>query len=156
MKILFLDIDGCLNNNYVGDYFKIESKKIAIGYKELNPVLKRFFMMCSSNDIKIVWMTDWRKYVSYEGLNSIVKQAGFDTSQFIGKTISDKCKIGGVNDFLESNDVSEYCIVDNDISLLRSFSKYSKVDMTRFIITNNAGITDSDIDDMISVLRVGE
>lgn len=83
MRILFLDIDGCLNvSPYGDDIYKLSDENIKKHYDDLT-YLKDHIPICKSNldalktivdataDLGIVWTTDWRfdkddKYTLYE------------------------------------------------------------------------------------------
>ena len=58
MKIIFLDIDGCLTSEREGTYFNPDPAK----YHPSKKVMKQLMKLCDKTGAKIVMATNWRKF----------------------------------------------------------------------------------------------
>ena len=58
MKVIFLDIDGCLTSEREGTYFNPDPAK----YHPSKKVMKQLMKLCDKTGAKIVMATNWRKF----------------------------------------------------------------------------------------------
>ena len=58
MKVIFLDIDGCLTSEREGTYFNSDPTK----YHPSKKVMKQLMKLCDETGAKIVMATNWRKF----------------------------------------------------------------------------------------------
>lgn len=58
MKVIFLDIDGCLTSKREGTYFNPDPAK----YHPSKTVMKQIMKLCDETGAKIVMATNWRKF----------------------------------------------------------------------------------------------
>lgn len=155
MKIIFLDIDGVLNDrqyNKVSEFFPIFPEKIEL----LNKVLEK-------TDAYIVISSSWRYLVhngsmTLEGLEFLLRSHGLKNGRMIGVTPksspADECdnRQVAIQEWLDFHrrdkyvHIENYCIVD-DLSSA-SFSK-----MKNFIRTDgDVGLTEADCAKIVELL----
>ena len=58
MKVIFLDIDGCLTSEREGTYFNPDPAK----YHPSKKVMEQLMKLCDKTGAKIVMATNWRKF----------------------------------------------------------------------------------------------
>ena len=83
MKVIFLDIDGVLNNDI---YFHNEKIDLPYPLSEFSPsAVDLLNKLTDSTGAKLVISSDWRKDNTLEGLKNIFSRVGI-TGEIIGKT----------------------------------------------------------------------
>lgn len=58
MKVIFLDIDGCLTSEKKGTYFNLDPAK----YHPSKTVMKQIMKLCDETGAKVVLSSNWRKF----------------------------------------------------------------------------------------------
>lgn len=116
-KILFLDIDGVLNNfkwsliQPPGLMYRTVNDLDPENMKHLSKLLKAY------PEVKVVVMSDWRKLMSLNELKSIFSNFEINPDQIIGYTpvvTRSQNREDEVLLYLQDNPCDDYALVDND------------------------------------------
>lgn len=150
MKILFLDIDGVLNNNYTRSE---ETYKWVLGWDVTSCILLRNFV--NKNDIKIVVSSDWR-FDMYLTLGCLIS-IGIKPQLIIGRTSIDHCDKyagaeGRIIEILESVDKLKptHWVAIDDLPL-----GINKDMIDHFVETHDdVGLTTVHIEKMAKILEI--
>lgn len=138
IKVVFVDIDGVLNdyktNEYTPDgYVGIDSDKVEM-----------LSILCKELDLKIVLSSSWRKEIvnkTIDGLYALSKFSEYNldiygSTSFDG-SISDAKRATQIKDWLDAHpEVEDYIILDDE--QFNVSSKEYKDLMNRFIYTNQS------------------
>lgn len=150
-KVLFLDIDGCLNSNLFNDqngWCEWWQKLDPAAFVKLNEIIRR-------TNCHIVISSAWRKYFTIEELAILFQKYGFlYPDSIISKTpdFSDQedyfIERGEeILAWLVNNPVASYAIVDdNRVS-------HNEDVLAHFVWTDHRiGLTDKNVEKLISIL----
>lgn len=151
-RIVFLDIDGCLNNNYEGFKYTVEGYTVAIGAKGINSNISLFFDCCYEYGISIIWLTDWREKISFKGLNHLLELGGFSNNSLIGVANKLLDKHEAIKEYIEDNNIIDYCIVDDDKRLIKQLTDID-IDINKFVMTDGSGISVLDVIKIVDILE---
>lgn len=143
MKVLFLDIDGVLNNLYSMVQYKCHLWPPLV-YK-LNEISN------SDTDVKVVVSSAWRILFSELELKNMLIRAGWSHADLIiGVTPSGWHSRGEeIQEWLDAHpEVTHYAIVDDDSDMLESQMPY-------FVNTTyELGLLDSDVEKIKKILEL--
>ena len=106
MKVIFLDIDGVLNNhNSLRDGVQIVPEKVLL--------LKN---ICKSTNARVVISSSWRNMYTLEMLEFALFCAGLGRGRVIDKTRKEYDNLRGnqIQEWIEDNHVEAYVILDDD------------------------------------------
>lgn len=154
MKVIFLDIDGVLNNCKTSS--KTPDGYIGIG----NTLLKRLSNIVKATNARIVlsstWKSEWDKnetLCTNDGKYMVNKfrQLGLLIFDKIEDVDGSLCMRGAsIMKYLKSrNDIEDWVVIDDDEF---DFAKYPDI-MDRFVHTDNEkGLTDENVSQAISLL----
>lgn len=126
MKVLFLDIDGVLNNAGSHLYWekKAKNENIAVIYKLCPIAVTNFnYLLEKCPDIKVIVHSSWRHSHTWKELKKILINENVNTKPFLGnlkkyKISSDACHdidffINDWNETYPKNKIEKYAIVDD-------------------------------------------
>ena len=148
MKVVFLDIDGVLNN--------VASAAEGIDILPEKVILVR--RLCQVTGASIVLSSSWRILFDIEFLRDLLyhtglrqRWAGDKPVEVIGVTPRlDQIRGIEIQKWLDDHQVTDYVIIDDDSDML-------EIQMVNFIKTdNNIGLTSRDVDRAIEILGVEE
>jgi hypothetical protein len=146
MKVLFLDIDGVLNNMYSMVQYKAHLWPPLV-YK-LNEISN------SDTDVKVVVSSSWRILFSDYDLKVLLGRAGWSRSDLIIGTTprasrDDNTRGNEIQKWLDAHpEVTHYAIVDDDSDMLES-------QMPHFVNTTyELGLIDSDVKKIKKILEI--
>lgn len=149
---IFLDIDGVLNsvqyavslNRYNTEWNPYRDECCKIALSNLERVLEEV------PNLEIVISSTWRKSRSVEDLQALFKLWGFSKPEIIvGKTPVSNREIRGkeIQQYIELNNISNYCIIDDDSDMLDS-------QKSRFVQTNGRhGFMWDDYNKVVELLK---
>ena len=156
MKIIFLDIDGVLNNNDTMSLYTL-LPQIDIGFKYmdhlspwaislLNEVIK------SNSETKVVITSTWRELLTLEQIDKVLRYYGFK-GEILDKTLinSDSKLIRGneIQNWLNSNkhlNITSYVIVDDDNDMGYLLQRLARID-------GESGIREKDVRRINKILQ---
>jgi len=107
MKIIFLDIDGVLNNCISVGIFH-ESSTIKNCINLLNQALQ-------VTNSKIVIISSWKDVYNFEVIKKLLFDRGVLKDTIIGCTEKDIPKEKGIKEYLQNNNVENFVIVDDNL-----------------------------------------
>lgn len=161
MKLIFLDIDGCLTSVKEGTYFSPDPAK----YHPSKQAMKQVMKLCDETGAKVVMSTNWRKFEidgvwknSYGAYKNPMQEViGFLGDSCIGTLPKTRHinKAQALTLFFEQFDadiITSYVIFDDDVKeQFQNTCEYGIRD--HFILVDNAvGITEYDIDKAKDIL----
>lgn len=128
-KILFLDIDGVLNN--YSPYFKYgEAKSKDEYYKEIYPELIEILnRIVKETDCKIVISSSWRIIFSVEEITAMFKIRNFNGEIIDSTPILWKERGLEIQEWLNNNKTEKFAIVDDDTDMAHLYSFLFKTEM---------------------------
>lgn len=160
MKIIFLDFDGVLNSNQS----RQETGHLGFGAAQVDPkAAARLDKLVRSTGAKIVVSSSWRHIFTVPQLQQILSQVG---ARAAAQAVIDRTPVGEGNRGNEIQDwldleseritvnpkhdrVTSYVILDDDNDM-------TPEQQPRMIHTNpQYGLTDQDVVNAISILRMG-
>jgi len=146
-KIIFLDIDGCVNNlKNVIDNPKINLRDYNDWNKESLFLLN---ILCEKSNAKIVISSSWRKIIkNVDEWNEIFKNLNLYHINVIGLTPSSQNGFRGreINEWLEENkNTKSYIVIDDDSDF---FPNQFRIKIDPYI-----GITYDDVEKAIKILE---
>lgn len=146
---IFLDIDGCLNNK---DDWKIPytiNKRCLLNFSELCKIINKKYGF-----VKIVLISTWKEGLNKDN-NSPQIQHLIDTLSICGLTINDKTiSVKGktrqeeIEYYIRRNNIKDYIILDDDISLYNDISK-----INIYIVDYHTGFTEKDNKKILKTLK---
>lgn len=150
MKIIFLDIDGVLNNRSFGE-FLLSIRCNHINYHILDPLCVRAFNRVLNNtDAKIVISSAWRVLKTLQEIERIFSRQGVDISgRIIDKTgKSNKLRGTDIQKWLDQTDhnVTDFIIIDDGDDMGELIGHLEKT-------TWNTGFTEQNADNVIRYLN---
>ena len=149
MKILFLDIDGVLNDRipFPNRYYGIQADKMS----RLNTIL-------AASGAKVVISSSWRYLVhgqamTLQGFRYMMITHGF-LGEVIGVTEPDPCIDSSrglqISHWLQENSVDQYLVLDDqDLDITGCGHPFLKIDGT-------VGLTDDHVQQAIAILGAGK
>lgn len=152
MKVIFLDIDGVMNNTPFivktqhGEGFDAYMKKFEPGcIKNLNKILG------AVPDVKIVVSSSWRMYYkTNSSLRRLLMENDIDAGRLIGATpkrgIHPDVRGNEIRHWLRENPVESFVILDDDSDMLELLPRLVQTD-------HKKGLTEEDADKAIQMLR---
>ena len=142
MKVLFLDIDGCLNST-------ASARKNNKSYDILIPEALAYIQSLHSQGIKIVVSSTWRKYNTIKELEDILKVPVYSITPDFSR--NNKCRGDEIEHWISqrnSIEVIEYCILDDDRDMLESQEPF-------FVWTDRSvGMTEGDYEKVKKILDI--
>lgn len=149
-NIVFLDIDGVLNNDFTTDdccgFTGIDDEKIEL--------LKKIVV---SQNASIVLISTWREYWEKEEKEKQDELANYLDKKFekfglkvLDKTEDDYCHRGnGILDYVKKHEIKNYVILDDE-----DFVDYDLVDITSHLIKTSPryGLVEDNVQDAIKIL----
>ena len=155
MNIIFLDVDGVLNNN--ATYNKSPQKFIGVE----DQFLHRLNTIVCHSDAKIILVSDWKecwakKNEECRSADGVYLNRRFDEHEL---EIEDRTidhsrgydghsgRGHGIKKYLEDHDdIEQYVIIDDGL-----FSDYDQ-ELRRHLVLTHNGLTDSDVEVAINIL----
>ncbi len=152
-KLVFLDIDGVLNN-----------KSDSSGYFDFNPDTyglsdKNLFVLDNlltriGEDVHVVISSDWRKYsvehVYYHNGKGYRSQLGKLLKEFpefdVCPHVDGASKLEDISIYLQKNPHENYVVIDDDRRLCAFGEHFFRID-------SENGLTDADVEKIVSYLR---
>jgi|ERR1035437_7729574 hypothetical protein len=135
MRIIFLDIDGVLNNGNAAGVFH-ESSTIPYCVEVLNYILEK-------SGAKIVLISSWKDAFDFEVIKKLLYNRGIKPKSIVACTEKDVQKEPGMTKFIKDNKskIESFVIIDNDINFING-------DFEDFVIRTNTktGITEEEIE----------
>ena len=156
MKVIFLDFDGVLNNP------KFMKGAAGFGESQIDPsAVQRLNRLVASTGSKIVISSSWRHIWSVEEIGRMLSRAGFKFSSSIidrtpigessrGQEIQEWLDLDPEREVVNPNheSVESFVILDDNNDMLPD-------QQSKFIHVNGlSGMTDRDVDEAISILRM--
>jgi hypothetical protein len=137
VMIIFLDIDGVLN-------------QLQPWYLD-KACIKNLSDLCKKMNATIILTSSWRK-----GYSSLEKYQSPQVKKLISEFTSVGIRINGVtpslenrqteiNQFIQSHNITDYIILDDDISEFDSINRPPQL----YIINNKTGLTSKDVNTLI-------
>ena len=147
MKVLFLDIDGVLNNDAT-------TEKSPDGYTGIDDSLvERLAKVIKELELTIVLTSTWKDDWSDKKPDGLYLDAKFMAQglKVTGRTFdaSSSKRGSGIRDYLSNHEVESYVIVDD-----MDFSDFTDELLDHFVMTNPVtGLSDTDIDEIRKIIR---
>ena len=146
MKIIFLDVDGVLNNDsWCWDLYYKYGVYVYTNNILYEPSLLQLRRIINKTDAKIVVSSAWRKVPSaYSDLLQWLKRYGmevYDTTPYVGGIRGDDIEAW----LKEHDDVESYVILDDDDDMGILYDRLVRTDF-------NKGLTKEDADICIKML----
>lgn len=144
MKVIFLDIDGVLNNDRTAT--RSPDGYIGISYS----LLKRLSKIVKATDASVVLTSTWKDLSSPQDTAYMMRRFRVYSIIPIGKTKDIKDQRGkGIKDYLEEHPCDEYVILDDF-----SFDFYEQNLMEHVVLTNPIiGLTEKNVEKAIEILN---
>lgn len=146
---IFLDIDGCLNNKYDWRTPYTINKSCLLYFSKLCKAINKKY-----SPIKIVLISTWKEGFNKDN-NSPQIQHLIDTLSIYGLTINDKTiSVKGktrqeeIEYYIRRNNIKDYIILDDDISLYNDISK-----INIYIVDYHTGFTEKDNKKILKTLK---
>lgn len=142
MKIIFLDIDGVLNNCQAISVFHESSTK-SLCIEILNFIIQE-------TGSKVIIISSWKDNFDFQNtIKPMLYKRGIMPESIIGCTEKDVVKELGIMKYLAENSVDNFVIVDDALECADSDL------VARYVQTNtHTGLVPEDIDKIINVLGI--
>lgn len=144
MKIVFLDIDGVLNNCQAIGVFH-ETSIITFCVEILN-------FITQETGAKIVIISSWKDDFDFENsVKPFLYRRGVDAGSIIGCTEKDMMKELGIMKYLAANEVENFVIIDDSLELEDN-------DLKAYYVKTNTytGLIADDIEKVVEILGTQE
>lgn len=153
IKVIFLDVDGVLNNSTIWESVVNPDDQIS---KEMVALVNQ---ICDRTGAKVVFSSMWRITMPHPELHNHLKNNFGATFEVLGDTvINDKSRIFQISDWMDDNFTScndDFIVIDDDNVYDKQPPFMKKVADKHFFQTDfRVGLT-QDIADKI-ILRFGE
>lgn len=151
-KVIFLDIDGVLNNTNYAQQKHIKYFYRSEAYMDMSNV-EQLRRIQSATGAKIVISSSWRRYMSLDEF--MVMFAKIGVYNVIGMTNPDYKLTRGeqINEYVKKHDIRTFVVLDDGLLIRREFDVVPKRVAKRFVrVSQLYGLTKEDADDAIRVL----